>query len=185
MVPNMVTATTPGVARKTATVVRPPGWWYPWLFVGGMLIVIAVNIVLITLAIETFPGLSTEDAYRKGLTYNQTIAAAEAQDSRGWHLEFTATPQPPAPATAAAPAAVTLTARLVDRAGQPLSRLDVRAFVVRPVGDGHDVEVGLDETGGGLYRGTLTPPLSGQWDVHIHARRGDETFQQTRRIVVP
>ena len=166
--------------------VRPRGWWYPWLFVGGMLIVIAVNAVLVTLAIETFPGLSTEDAYRKGLAYNQTIAAAEAQDARGWRLELTITPQPAASGAAEdSTASMELAARFVDRAGQPLSRLDVRAFVVRPVGEGRALEVALDESGGGVYRGTLATPLGGQWDVHIHARRGDETFfQQTRRIVV-
>ena len=167
---------------------RPRGWWYPWLFVGGMLIVIAVNVVLVAIAIGTFSGLTTEDAYRKGLAYNRTIAAAEAQDARGWRLDLTITPQSPGGTAAGAAEKATggmaVVARFADRAGQPLSRLDVRAFLVRPLGDGDDLALLLQETGGGLYRGTLPPPLGGQWDVRIHARRGDETFQQTRRIVV-
>ena len=46
---------------------RQPGWWYPWIFVGGMLVVIAVNGVLITMAVSTFSGIETEEHYRKGL----------------------------------------------------------------------------------------------------------------------
>jgi len=61
---------------------RAPGWWYPWTFVGGMLLVIVVNGVMISYALGTFPGLSTEDAYRRGLAYNQTIAAADAGQGR-------------------------------------------------------------------------------------------------------
>jgi nitrogen fixation protein FixH len=164
--------------------VRPRGWWYPWLFVGGMLLVVAVNVVLAAVAITTFPGLTSEDAYRQGLQYNRTIAAAEAQEARGWRLDLTITPQPAAHGGLDTPADVALSARFSDRSGQPLSRLDVRAVLVRPLGGGDDLALPLEETGGGVYRGTLTPPLGGQWDVHIHARRGDETFQQTRRIVL-
>ena len=53
---------------------RADGWWYPWIFVFGMLVVIAVNIVLITSAIDTFPGLDTEDAYQKGLAVERGAA---------------------------------------------------------------------------------------------------------------
>ncbi|QLH39782.1 MAG: FixH family protein [Defluviicoccus sp.] len=67
---------------------RPQGWWYPWTFVVGMLVVVAVNVVLITYAIGTFPGLDTEDAYRKGITYNQTLAAAHEQEARGWQADI-------------------------------------------------------------------------------------------------
>ncbi|HOT83126.1 MAG TPA: FixH family protein, partial [Candidatus Defluviicoccus seviourii] len=48
---------------------RPPGWWYPWIFVGGMLIVVAVNAVMAIVAVGTFSGLETTDHYRKGLAY--------------------------------------------------------------------------------------------------------------------
>ena len=79
----------------------------------------------------------------------------------------------------------TVTARFADRAGQPLGRMDVHVLLVRPLGEGQEVALLLEEKGGGLYRGTLETPLAGgQWDLHIQARRGDETFQRTRRIVL-
>ena len=39
-------------------------------------------------ALTTFGGVETPDAYRKGLAYNQRIAAEEAQAGLGWHDEL-------------------------------------------------------------------------------------------------
>jgi nitrogen fixation protein FixH len=176
---------------------RAPGWWYPWIFVAGMLLVVVVNGVMIALAIGTFPGLQTEDAYRKGLAYNETIAAAEAQAERGWQMRLqvdpaapTAAPAPAATAPASAEAAgegrtATLSVRFIDRHGQPVSGLDVQAYLIRPTVAGHDVALPLAPQGAGVYAATVAVPLPGVWDARIHARRGDASFQQTQRIVLP
>ncbi|QNT70627.1 FixH family protein [Defluviicoccus vanus] len=164
---------------------RPSGWWYPWIFVVGMMVVIAVNAVMITLALETFPGLDTEDAYRKGLKYNQTIAAAEAQDARGWQMAVAVAPHPGEQTSAAGGRQADVVATFTDRDGYPLSGLTVEAYLLRPTNSGHDASAALDEQVGGHYAAMVTLPLPGQWDVRVHARRGDETFQATRRIMMP
>jgi nitrogen fixation protein FixH len=96
---------------------RPDGWWYPWIFVAGMLVVVVVNAVMITYAIGTFPGLQTEDAYRKGLAYNRTLAAAREQEERGWQatVRFEAD-RPEADYQAGAQRAGDLQISLTDRA---------------------------------------------------------------------
>lgn len=163
---------------------RAPGWWYPWIFVAGMLLVVVVNGVMIALAIGTFPGLQTEDAYRKGLAYNETIAAAEAQAERGWQMRLQVQPA----AAVAAPGATrqaALSVRFTDRHGQPLSGLDVQAYLIRPTVAGHDVALPLAAQGGGVYGATVAVPLPGVWDVRIHARQDGASFQQTERIVLP
>lgn len=159
---------------------RVPGWWYPWIFVGGLVIVIAVNAVMMTLAIGTFPGLETEDAYRKGIEYNQTIAAARAQDARGWHLDLHFTQSPEAGVHGG-----DVSIAFVDRDGQALRELEVKVDFVRPLGEGIDDPLPFDERGGGVYGARFIAPLPGQWDARILARRGNETFQATRRIVIP
>ena len=73
---------------------RADGWWYPWTFVAGMLVVIAVNIALVIYAVGTFPGLETDDAYRKGLAYNKTLAAARAQEARAGRVDVRYAPRP-------------------------------------------------------------------------------------------
>ena len=166
---------------------RADGWWYPWIFVFGMLVVIAVNIVLITYAIGTFPGLDTEDAYQKGLAYNQTIAAARVQEARGWHLDIRYAPHPDEASANGRAASVhegELVVTLRDNAGEPLYGLDVSAALIRPTRGGLDTRISLQPAGSGEYRGEATLPLPGQWDVRVFARRGDEDFQATRRIMV-
>jgi len=141
-------------------------------------VVVIANGLLAYLAVDTWSGLETEDHYRKGLAYNQNLAAAEAQAERGWSMALDY-----APAAAGRDGSLSVTFR--DRDDRPLVDLNVRAALVRPTHGGYDLEVALTHLGDGLYRAVLTPPLPGQWQARIHARRRDETFQISRRIVVP
>lgn len=163
------------MARK-----RSPGFWYPWIFVGGMLVVIAVNAVLASYAVETFPGLETENAYKKGLAYNETIAASRAQDERGWqaNVKF-------APANGSDAHAGSLLVEFADRNGTPLHGLSVSAQLIRPTHGGGDFTVSLVEQDGGLYATTMAFPLPGQWDAWVRADSRSGKFQITRRILVP
>lgn len=160
---------------------RADGWWYPWIFVAGMLVVIAVNIVLITSAIDTFPGLRTENAYGKGLKYNETLAAVEAQQRLGWRSDVSVAPT----ASDGEERRVSVTAILLDGDGRPLPGLTARALISRPTVKGYDVEVPLEERGEGRYVAETTLPLPGLWDVRVHAHRGTDNFQSVRRVSLP
>ncbi len=152
---------------------RPDGWWYPYIFVGGMLLVIVVNAGLIFTALDSFSGPETEDHYRKGVAYNDNIAAARAQQGRGWMLTHVLDKGG-------------LAVTFKDAEGHPVTGLEVKAQLVRPTHQGHDLEVPLTAEGGGTYRAPgLKPPLPGQWDLRVRAWRGSEHFQETRRVVVP
>ena len=164
---------------------RPAGWWYPWIFVVGMLVVIAVNAVMIALAVDTFSGLETDDAYRKGIQYNKTIAAAEAQAARGWQMTLVVEPRPAGEAAASGGRTADMVATFTDRDGYPLHGLEVEAHLIRPTSAGHDSSVTLTEQAEGRYATTLAIPLPGQWDVRVHARRDDATYQATHRIILP
>ena len=172
----------PGQAldHRSTTGRRADGWWYPWIFVVGMLVVIAANGVLITCAIATFPGLESDDAYREGLAYNTTLAAARAQQERGWQAQVGF-----APGMKSAGHGGDLTVAFLDRDGQPMRDLDVVAVLIRPTNRGSDVSVELDHRGQGVYGAAVALPLPGQWDARIVAHRGTDDFQQTRRIFVP
>lgn len=160
---------------------RPDGWWYPWIFVAGMLVVIAVNGVLVAYAVDSFPGLDTENAYRKGLNYNRTIAAAQEQAERGWQMQFDVTPG----AVDGEAREASLRVRLQDRGGVPLSRLEVGAILTRPAQGGFDQTVALAPLGEGTYAATVRLPMPGGWQVRIVARRDGESFQESRRLFLP
>lgn len=162
---------------------RADGWWYPWIFVGGMLLVIAVNMVLVREAIDTFPGLETEDAYRKGIDYNTALAAAREQQRRGWQATIAFDADQAAAGNDRHEGR--LSVRFVDREGAPLSGLAVSAILSRPTQGGHDFEVPLVDLGEGRYGANLELPLRGQWEARILAARGDARFQDTHRLLVP
>lgn len=159
---------------------RQPGWWYPWIFVGGMLLVVAVNAVLVAYAIGTFPGLETKDHYRKGLAYNQAIAATRAQEQRGWRMDLVFTPHQRTDGQKRGD----LTVTFADRDGHALRNLSVTATLFRPTHEGFDQTVNLVAREAGTYGGEVTLPLSGQWEARVHAERAGDTFRTSRRIVV-
>ncbi|MBK8176722.1 MAG: FixH family protein [Rhodospirillales bacterium] len=162
---------------------RVPGWWYPWIFVGGLVIVIAVNAVMMTLAIGTFPGLETEDAYRKGIEYNQTIAAARAQDARGWHLDLHFTPSPEAGVHGG-----DVSIAFVDRDGQALRELEVKVDFVRPLGEGsmipcRSTSAAAAFTVPGLSRRCRASGMRASWlgvAMKPFRRRGGSSFRDCR-----
>jgi nitrogen fixation protein FixH len=68
-----------------STVIEPRrSAWIPWVFVGGLLLVVAVNAVLVVTAIGTFTGVTTGKAYDRGRAYNHVLAEAARQDALGW-----------------------------------------------------------------------------------------------------
>lgn len=156
---------------------RSPGWWYPWIFVGGMAVVVVVNVVMMTLAVKTFPGLETKDAYQKGLEHNKALAKARQQAERGWKVELDF------PAETGKPADLAVTFR--DKQGQPVEGLTVEADFVRPTVAGYDFRVKLEPRGNGTYAARATMPLVGQWHLNLVAGRGEETYEDSRKIQVP
>ena len=63
---------------------RWPGWWYLFIYISVFGVVLIVNLFFMFSAVHSFSGLSTDQAYDKGLKYNQEIAAAKQQQLLGW-----------------------------------------------------------------------------------------------------
>ena len=64
--------------------------WIPWAIVGFFVVVIAVNVVMMTLAFSTWPGLSTRNHYLEGLAFNEQLEARRRQDALGWQVDLAA-----------------------------------------------------------------------------------------------
>lgn len=148
--------------------------WIPWTIVGGFAIVIAVNATLIYFATSTFSGVETEHHYERGLAYNQTIASAEAEAQRGWRLDPVFESR--------GPGAAHLTVTFTDQGGAPITGADVRAYLVRPVQSGHDVEAVLMDRGAGRYVADIALPYAGQWDLRVVAEGRGATQQARQRV---
>ncbi|CAA7612961.1 FixH family protein [Magnetospirillum sp. SS-4] len=160
------------------TAERKPGWWYPYIFVGGFAVVLLVNFTMAYFASSTFSGLSTEQAYEKGLAYNQTLDEVRRQEEMGWTVEAEIDP--------AANHGVHVTVRYADHEGRPVDGLSVRAKLVRPTARGHDREVALAPVASGAYATLQELPLPGVWDMTVEARgAGGVSYELARRILVP
>jgi nitrogen fixation protein FixH len=60
--------------------------WIPASFVGFFIFLTCVEIVLITLAVNSFTGLSEADPYRRGLGYNEMLKARQKDRDLGWRV---------------------------------------------------------------------------------------------------
>lgn len=148
--------------------------WIPWAFVAAFLVVIAANATMASFAFSSWTGIATPDAYRKGLAYNATLAAARRQAELGWQGAV----------SYAGGEAGRVEFALRDRAGAPVIGATVRATFVRPTSEGHDFEVALEPLGGGRYAARVAPPLPGVWDLRIAATRGDAAARFEQRIFI-
>jgi nitrogen fixation protein FixH len=107
-------------------------------------VVAAMNAILTWLALSTFGGVETANAYQAGLAFPGEIAAVEAQDALRWQV----TGRVAAEGTGTL---VEVTVR--DRDARPLAGLDAGVRLVHPTNRGADLVVPLEERSPGSFRG--------------------------------
>lgn len=135
---------------------------------------VTVDLFMWKMAASTFSGLVSQRAFRDGVNYNQTIAAAREQDERGWKV--VAHVDPPA----AGVSRIRIEAR--DRDGRELVGLRAQATLSHPADSRRDRVIELKETGLGVYTGetSLEP---GAWRLVTELYRGEtQMFLSRNRI---
>ncbi|TXL71825.1 FixH family protein [Vineibacter terrae] len=160
-----------------AILIRPhrgPRSIIPWLFPAGLGLVVLVNMVMLWFALGTFPGVVAGNAYERGRKYNQVLAQDAAIAALGWHVDV----------GIERGQGEAVVARYVGPDGKPISGLDPRAILTRPVGDPVHLEVRLREEAPGVYRAGVALPHRGLWDVALAAGTGPVAHQASARITV-
>lgn len=145
----------------------------PWYFVGFFALLFTFDGVFVYLATSTHTGVVTEQAYQKGLDYNETIAAAGARDALGWQGEITYGDNGQ------------LNFTVQDKAAEMITGAKVVAEMTRPTHNGVDFDQPLAEVSPGLYQAPVEFPLDGVWDVRIYVTWQQKQFQTAQRIIVP
>lgn len=148
----------------------------PWIFVAGMLLVVAVNGVLIFAALGTWSGLAVDRPYERGLGYNRALAAAERQEKLGWAIEAQID---------TAPSGNRLVIDAADRDSQPMNALRIDVVLERPLGPRETQKVELRWIAAGRYAAGLPPLARGQWQARIAASNGGDIVLLSRRLTVP
>ncbi|MEQ9812760.1 MAG: FixH family protein [Azospirillaceae bacterium] len=150
--------------------------WIPYSFFAMFGVILAVNGVMLYMALSTFNGLSTDGAYDRGLAYNEALAAEAAQAALGWEvgLDF----------VQAGPLAGRLAVTAVGPGGHVIDHAAVTVLVRRPTNEGRDFTLSLPASPGEGYAATLDFPAPGQWDLRVTIAHADGDYRVDRRIWV-
>lgn len=136
------------------------------MLLGFFALIVLVNGVFIFYALNSFSGLSTENAYVKGLNYNRTLAQDRAQHDAGWQVSASAR-------RLTEGQVVVLEVQVRDADGRPLNDVALSGELRRPTHQGSDLVLDFQATGDGGYRAMATPEALGQWDLRLSARDAD------------
>lgn len=151
--------------------------WIPWVFVGAMGVVVAVNAVMVTYAIKSWSGLAVSKPYERGVAYNEVLQAQHRQDALGWTVKASAE-------ITGADRAGRVLITVLDRDGRPLQGQVIEAELQRPVEVIDDVNLTFTYAGEGRYVAPVTFPKLGQWDLRAAIVHDQDTYQVVERLFV-
>lgn len=152
----------------SSTMTERKSRWIPWVFVGGMLVVVVVNGFMAYTAISSFTGLTTGQAYDRGRAYNHVLAEAARQDALGWTARVRL-------------AGGRITLAVTDREGRPVQGV-VEAYLQRPI-EGTRVELPTSTPREGFAAPDLAP---GQWEFRGHILDGHgQRLDIRQRLIFP
>jgi len=149
----------------------------PYLFFIFFAVILTVDGIYIYLAKKTWRGLATEDGYKKGLKYNETLDLVKKQNELGWSSKIKFESLNPINGN--------LNFTLFDKNKNPIRNASVIAKISRPVQEGYDFEVPLNhDSKSNSYCAQINFPLKGQWRIEIKSRLDDKFYQDVRRLVI-
>ncbi|ESQ77662.1 FixH family protein [Asticcacaulis sp. AC402] len=150
---------------------RQRGRIVPWLIAAFYVTFMSAFIGFVVIAYSHPPHAVTENAYEKGLAYNDTLAQANAQAQMAWQSDI-------------AYADGRLIFRLRDHAGDAIEGARVRAWFVHPSNGTLDRGFDLRHDGAGAYSVEAPLPTKGLWNVHVTAEQKDRQYQAAAQIEV-
>ena len=145
------------------------GRWIPWVFVGGMALVVVVNAVLVFFALTTFTGLTTGKSYDRGRAYNQVLQEAARQEALGWTAQVALD----------GPA---LLVAVQDRDGRAVPGR-VEGVLRRPL-EGADVALDFASLGTGRFLAHAADLAHGQWEARLTLHGADGQRLDIRQRVI-
>lgn len=139
------------------------------LFAAFFGMVIVVNAIFITQALQTHRGVVTEDAYKKGLHYNDVLERARQQPDMQTSVSFKDG---------------VLRWSVQDQDGAPIEQAKAHVSFFRPVQSGMDFDSDMEDMGAGVYELRPEFPEKGAWKAGLTIEWDNKTYQVTHSLVV-
>ncbi len=154
------------------------GWHFLIFIVGFFGVIITANMTMAYFAIDTFSGLETDDAYRKGREYNQTLEAAKQQETLGWQENLTLVKN-----GSGINAAHYITLTLAGAEAE--TGLTATLLIRRPATDAADQMIKLVETKPGTFVGVIKLLDEGRWKRSLVITKEDAVlFRKNSEFMV-
>jgi nitrogen fixation protein FixH len=141
------------------------------IFIGFFLVIVIVNAIFAYFALTSHSGVVTEQAFEKGLAYNETLEQAAEQEKTS--LQESVMFENGA-----------LYWTIFDAEGKSIEGARVKARLIRPVKDGHDFEVSLKAGEAGVYSAALDAPMKGAWTAKLEATWDGQSYRTTHKFIV-
>ncbi|MDQ6989541.1 MAG: FixH family protein [Mariprofundaceae bacterium] len=150
-----------------------------WAILGLFATIFVVNYGFISVALNTNPGLVTEEYYKYGLQQNKIGKQYRKQEARGWQVQLNFNPD------WAINQAQLIQLVVTDQYSQTISGGQAELTAYRPSDAKADVAISLVETAEtGIYEAQLSLPIQGVWDMNVLFRKGEEKHMLNQRIVI-
>ena len=151
---------------------RIKGWHVLAALLGFFGVMMVANVILVYLALSTYPGTVVDSSYKAGRAYPGEIAAAKAQDERAWQVDLSA--------ARASDGTVEVVFVPHDKAGNSVTGLTVEVDLQHPATTASDHVGTMVEVEAGRYVARFDAVRPGNWNVAVSATRGDEEVFKSR-----
>ncbi|WP_311268956.1 FixH family protein [Sphingobium sp. WCS2017Hpa-17] len=146
---------------QTRPVRRFTGWHMTGLLVAFFAVVIAVNVLMATIAVRSFGGTVVDNSYVESQKFNRYLAQARVQDRLGWQDDIVL--------DADRHVALTLT----DAKGVAVTGVRIDAVAEHPLGRAPDIQLMFHEAAAGHYVSDARLP-AGRWQVRADIDHGEQ-----------
>ena len=153
----------------------------PWGLgvIGFLSVVVTVNVIFISSAISSNPGLVEKNYYDKGRNIEQTFQQRREMVNRlGWDMRIQV------PETINMGRHATIYLNVVDNEGVPLNGATAQLHAYRPSDASADFEMEMQRYADGIFSAEIDFSLRGVWDLLITVKQGEDQIEKRRRVTV-
>ena len=138
-------------------------------------VVIGVNVLMVTYAVETFSGEDAQHPYLQGLHFNKTLAERHAQNDAGWEAKMDVTPD--------AAGQTVIVMELFDRNKAPVTGVVLEGDLRLPATSREDRDLRFQETAPGRYEVATSKLHEAYWGLLVNGTKdGAPVFEARNRI---
>jgi nitrogen fixation protein FixH len=155
-------------------------WKNPFVlsWIGILLLVIAVNFFMVSMAIVTAPGLTVPDFYEKGKNMGEILARRKRMEEMGWQMKLDMSGLVQGKDKV-------LILNVLDKNNVPFDVDTAILYFYRPSQKNNDGEVVFKPNNKiGEYKSEINLPLKGKYDLVMEVTKGEEVFNLGQTIMV-